>query len=198
MDFFLIQIALIAALTGGFIETAAVSFFPFYFEESGFPLMESALFVASFGLGGTLLQLPLGILADKIGYRLAQFLVSMIALASLSLTVIYGNSFPVMIAVLFLLGGAVGAFNTLAVLQAGAQISAKKSAAGMAAIAFAYTLGGILGPVVSTWTLEHYSQNIVISVYAGIICILSCIIICLLYTSPSPRDQRGSRMPSSA
>ena len=24
------------------------------------------------------------------------------------------------------------------------------------------------------------------------------IIICLLYTSPSPRDQRGSRMPSSA
>ena len=25
-----------------------------------------------------------------------------------------------------------------------------------------------------------------------------CISICLLYTSPSPRDQRGSRMPSSA
>ena len=24
------------------------------------------------------------------------------------------------------------------------------------------------------------------------------IVICLLYTSPSPRDQRGSRMPSSA
>ena len=24
------------------------------------------------------------------------------------------------------------------------------------------------------------------------------IIVCLLYTSPSPRDQRGSRMPSSA
>ena len=176
-DLFLIQIALIAALTGGFIETAAVAFFPFYFEESGFPLVESALFIASFGLGGTLLQLPLGILADKIGYRLSQFLVSIIALASLSLTAIYGTSFPVMIAVLFLLGGAVGAFNTLAVLQAGAQISAKKSAAGMAAIAFAYTLGGVLGPVVSTWTLEHYSQNIVISVYAAIICILLCVIV---------------------
>ena len=25
-----------------------------------------------------------------------------------------------------------------------------------------------------------------------------CIVTCLLYTSPSPRDQRGSRMPSSA
>ena len=28
------------------------------------------------------------------------------------------------------------------------------------------------------------------------ICVL--ILVCLLYTSPSPRDQRGSRMPSSA
>ena len=25
-----------------------------------------------------------------------------------------------------------------------------------------------------------------------------CVKVCLLYTSPSPRDQRGSRMPSSA
>ena len=138
-DFLLIQIALIAALTCGFIETAAVAFFPFYFEENGFPLTESALFVASFGLGGTILQLPLGILADKVGYRLAQLIASLIALASLSLTAIYGSSFAVMIAVLFLLGGAVGAFNTLAVLQAGEQISAKKSAAAMAAIAFSYT-----------------------------------------------------------
>ncbi len=176
-DFLLIQIALIAALAGGFIETAAVAFFPFYFEENGFPLMESALFVASFGLGGTLLQLPLGILADKVGYRLAQLIVSLIALTSLSLTAIYGTSFPVIIAVLFLLGGAVGAFNTLAVLQAGEQVSTKKSAAAMAAIAFAYTLGGILGPVVSSWTLEHFSQNAVICTYAAIICILLCVII---------------------
>ena len=28
--------------------------------------------------------------------------------------------------------------------------------------------------------------------------IAGCIVTCLLYTSPSPRDQRGSRMPSSA
>ena len=28
--------------------------------------------------------------------------------------------------------------------------------------------------------------------------LIPCLIGCLLYTSPSPRDQRGSRMPSSA
>lgn len=176
-DFFLIQIALIAALAGGFIETAAVAFFPFYFEGNGFPLKESALFIASFGLGGTLLQLPLGWFADKVGYRIAQIVASLTALTSLGLTVTYGSSFEIMIVVLFLMGGAVGAFNTLAVLQAGAQISAKKSAAAMAAIAFSYTLGGVLGPVVSAWTLENFSRNSVISAYAAIICILMCTLI---------------------
>ncbi|MEP1443741.1 MAG: MFS transporter [Hyphomicrobiales bacterium] len=171
-DFLMIQVALVAALTGGFIETAALAFFPFYFEENGFPLRESALFVASFGLGGTLLQLPLGLLADKVGYRMAQLIASMLALISLGLTAVYGTSFAVMVGVLFLMGGAVGAFNTLAVLQVGSQISAKKSAAAMAAIAFCYTLGGILGPVVSAWTLELFSQNTVISAYAAIISLL--------------------------
>ena len=28
--------------------------------------------------------------------------------------------------------------------------------------------------------------------------IVASLLVCLLYTSPSPRDQRGSRMPSSA
>ena len=36
------------------------------------------------------------------------------------------------------------------------------------------------------------------SAYAGFIAGLMLTALCLLYTSPSPRDQRGSRMPSSA
>ena len=35
-------------------------------------------------------------------------------------------------------------------------------------------------------------------VYPGVINLLTYSFFCLLYTSPSPRDQRGSRMPSSA
>ena len=39
---------------------------------------------------------------------------------------------------------------------------------------------------------------IVVSAFSASDIILSTRIVCLLYTSPSPRDQRGSRMPSSA
>ena len=55
-------------------------------------------------------------------------------------------------------------------------------------------LQALLAPVVEglgyqCWGIEYVSQgkHSVLRIY-----------ICLLYTSPSPRDQRGSRMPSSA
>ena len=40
--------------------------------------------------------------------------------------------------------------------------------------------------------IEHYTQEQVDDL------IRAMVWACLLYTSPSPRDQRGSRMPSSA
>ena len=36
------------------------------------------------------------------------------------------------------------------------------------------------------------------AIWVPVVAIVTEILICLLYTSPSPRDQRGSRMPSSA
>ena len=42
------------------------------------------------------------------------------------------------------------------------------------------------------WTNDEFGQQ------EKIKCNIQLTISCLLYTSPSPRDQRGSRMPSSA
>ena len=50
-------------------------------------------------------------------------------------------------------------------------------------------VGGIVGSMVAYWLAELGQKNIV-----G----LEKSTICLLYTSPSPRDKRQSRMPSSA
>ena len=46
--------------------------------------------------------------------------------------------------------------------------------------------------------LHHISDHVNEEQIAEIKALLSDITVCLLYTSPSPRDQRGSRMPSSA
>ena len=68
-----------------------------------------------------------------------------------------------------------------------------------------------IAPPVMAALLIQALYNVVDSLFIGkydpagnglnalsVIYTMQLIIICLLYTSPSPRDQRGSRMPSSA
>ena len=64
---------------------------------------------------------------------------------------------------------------------------------------------GALVPVLKLWDngfsmdIEHAPQlRGLVDIFDGSRHLSQCLIICLLYTSPSPRDQRGSRMPSSA
>ena len=49
---------------------------------------------------------------------------------------------------------------------------------------------------------NHFIASLILELVdfkvAGIVIYCAEVVSCLLYTSPSPRDQRGSRMPSSA
>ena len=63
--------------------------------------------------------------------------------------------------------------------------------------------GSVANPGDLTWDPLHELGEVIIhdrTEPAEIIdrALLANIVFCLLYTSPSPRDQRGSRMPSSA
>ena len=53
-----------------------------------------------------------------------------------------------------------------------------------------------------TWSMQNYKavfeKSDLPSFLLNSTLIAALIVVCLLYTSPSPRDQRGSRMPSSA
>ena len=60
-------------------------------------------------------------------------------------------------------------------------------------------VGSSVGKVFSIWCCYLLSQaDHRLSCVESWIELHHSLLICLLYTSPSPRDQRGSRMPSSA
>ena len=48
------------------------------------------------------------------------------------------------------------------------------------------------------FALDHETEHLLGQIFDDKITVLPPDYVCLLYTSPSPRDQRGSRMPSSA
>ena len=61
----------------------------------------------------------------------------------------------------------------------------------------------VLGGKVAAWKDEdgdwyETGLHIFFGAYPNMLQLFKELDICLLYTSPSPRDQRGSRMPSSA
>jgi MFS family permease len=108
--------------------------------------MGAALLVSAFGLGGTLLQVPIGWFADRFSGRSGQLLCAGTILAgSLLIPLLLAQSWAAAV-LAFFWGGAVGGMYTLAVLEAGAKVRDHHIASAMTAAAFFYTLGSAIGP----------------------------------------------------
>ena len=70
-----------------------------------------------------------------------------------------------------------------------AKISKRKKAANEIDRSRSYPLSEAVAMIKASASASKFDETIEIAMNLGV---------CLLYTSPSPRDQRGSRMPSSA
>ncbi|HEX3992765.1 MAG TPA: MFS transporter [Acetobacteraceae bacterium] len=140
-----ITLMALAAFIAGFIETSSVSFLPVLSLHAHWPIV-STLALGVFTLGGTLLQLPIGYLADKLGYRVAQLITAGVIIGSSATFIVMGHQFVPLLITLFTLGGAAGAMNTLAVIEAGSSVAANLIADAAARVALAYTVGSIIGP----------------------------------------------------
>jgi hypothetical protein len=60
--------------------------------------------------------------------------------------ILLGHQFVPLLLTLFTLGGAAGAMNTLAVIEAGSSVAANLISAAASRVALAYTVGSIIGP----------------------------------------------------
>jgi MFS family permease len=165
--FLLLPIAMLGAFIAGYVETSSISLFAVYVTGFGHDAVVATLLVSAFGLGGALLQVPVGWVADRIGPHQGHRLCAAMILAG-SVIIPAALAQPwLAAAMLFLWGGAVGGMNTLAVLEAATTISGHDLAAAMTAVAFSYTVGSMAGPTVSGAFMQYLSTDGLI-VSAGI------------------------------
>lgn len=144
----IVPTALTAGFVAGFVETSSISFLPLLSDRHVLALGVTAV-LGGFGAGGTILQMPLGWLADKAGIRVAQFLTaSVVALGALALPAV-GHHAGLLLPLLFFWGGAAGGMNTLAVIEVGQRIDGAGMSTGLMAVALAYTAGSVAGPVLT-------------------------------------------------
>ena len=157
--FSIIPTALCGAFIAGFSETSSVSFLAGYSLSAGYLLTAATLLISVFGTGGTVLQLPIGWMADRSSYKVGQLVCGLILLLG-TLTIPFSQPFPWLATIIvFLWGGAIGGMNTLAVIEAGDRVGEHQVSTAMTAIAMFYTLGSVLGPIATGATVSYVSAH---------------------------------------
>ena len=141
------QFGVAIALVGGMMEAALSGLFALYAHGRGITGSQTTDLLALFGLGGLLLQYPVGWLADHRGVGAAALwcaIGTVLVCVALALPMGY---MPVMFAV-FLLGGLITAFLTLALI-ASTMTQSGTMASNVSLISMLYTLSAVAGPLIA-------------------------------------------------
>ena len=143
----LVPTATAAVLVFGAVETGGFALFPIYGNRIGYSESDAALLLSMIGLGNVILQIPLGMLSDRIGDRrillaacAAVGLIGMLALPW------FATNWAIAAAVLFVWGGVVAALYTVGLAHLGTRLTGRELASANAAFVFCYGFGMLVGP----------------------------------------------------
>ncbi len=143
----MVPTATAAVLVFGAVETGGFALFPVYGARLGYSEADAALLLTMIGLGNVILQIPIGMISDRIGDR--RWLLLICATTGLVGTLampLFVSNWHLMAGLLFVWGGVVAALYTIGLAHLGSQLSGRDLASANAAFVFCYGLGMILGP----------------------------------------------------
>jgi MFS family permease len=137
----------VVALAGGLTDAAFAGLFPVFGAGRHLGTGQMVTLLAVFGLGGLLLQYPVGWLADHRGLRFTA-LVNAVATLVVAALVSLPFGFAGLAAALFMLGGTTTAYLTLAIIAA-TQAGDGDLSLNVRRISIVYTASSIFGPLIA-------------------------------------------------
>lgn len=143
----LVPMATGAVMVFGAVETGGFALFPVYGGRIGYTEAEAALLLSAVGLGNVLLQIPLGLLSDRMRDRrhllVACATVGLAGVLALPMT---AGNWHASAAILFVWGGVVAGLYTIGLAHLGARLSGRDLASANAAFVLCYGIGMLVGP----------------------------------------------------
>ena len=146
--------AILAGLVFGALETGIFTLFPVYASRVGLEVETIGLLVLAGAMGGIVLQIPIGRLADKHGRIFILRLVGCAALVLPLLIALAGVAPWALFPLLFFFAGISSAFYTLGLALLGEHVRAGALAAANSAFIFAYGVGSLVGPPAQGWAMD--------------------------------------------
>ncbi|MBN9244426.1 MAG: MFS transporter [Mesorhizobium sp.] len=143
----LVPTATAAVLVFGAVETGGFALFPVYGSRIGYSEADAALLLTMIGLGNVLLQIPIGMISDRVGDRRYLLLVcAIVGLLGTAFMPLFAQNWHLMASLLFVWGGVVAAMYTVGLAHLGSQLSGRELASANAAFVLCYGVGMVLGP----------------------------------------------------
>jgi len=173
-------VLLVAAFIGGMLESAPATFLPVAGLAAGLSAAMAAGLVATLGVGGFVCQVPVGYLADRRPLhgllRACLWSVLLGGLFAFPAARWPGLLWPVAL----LWGAATGGLYTLAMITIGHAYSGVALVGATAALVFAYSAGGALGPALGGLAVEFAPGW----GFAALFGVVACIGLGLIRTPP--------------
>jgi MFS family permease len=149
-------IVMLAALVAGLVESADLTLLPLFGLHSGLDETAALLLVAVFMAGNVVLQVPIGLLADRYGRKalLAACAVTS-CVGPLLLQRCLGT--PLLLwPLLFIWGGTLYAFYSQGVALLGEEFAVENLPSANTLFVMVYCLGGVIGPSTGGIAMDHW------------------------------------------
>jgi MFS family permease len=156
----LLPVSTAAVLVYGSVETGGFALFPVYGTRHGLPETDAALLLTAIGLGNVLLQIPIGIISDKVADRRLVLLgCGMIGLAGMIALPFLIGSWWAAAALLFVWGGVVAGLYTVGLAYLSSRVNPADLAQANAAFVFCYGVGMFAGPQLIGASMDVFGRD---------------------------------------
>ncbi|KAE9631659.1 MFS transporter [Parasedimentitalea maritima] len=124
-----------------------------YGAEAGLSLLEISIFVATFYVGATLLQFPLGWVSDRMDRRVLVLVIAGVGAVGSVLGMKFGMQFEMLLLSAFLVGGMTSPLYSLLIAHTNDYLDHDDMAAASGGLVFINGLGAIAGPLITGWLM---------------------------------------------
>ena len=156
---FSMPVLFMAIVLAAMADTVALTFLPIWGKALGYSQNLSLLPVSIVLVGNVVLQIPIGMLADRIGIRRTMVYCGIVSLLGPFLLVAVGTTLALLVPLLFLWGGAVWALYALALAELGHRLTGAALAAANGALVFVYTLANVIAPPIAGFGLDLFPPH---------------------------------------
>ncbi|MBO9476824.1 MFS transporter [Shimia sp. R11_0] len=122
--------------------------------RAGLNLSELSLFIATFYIGATIFQYPLGWLSDRMDRRVLIMIVAAIGTAGGTLGFFAGDNYPMLLIAALFIGGFSNPLYSMLIAHANDFLDYEDMAAASGGLVFVNGVGAIAGPMITGWAMD--------------------------------------------